>query len=50
MPASVQDFEPSAATIGNIPIAVKDSAFGTFVVSYLTPELGLSGTLAGRVA
>ena len=33
--------------LGNIPYAVKDTAFGTFVVFYYTQVLGLSGTLAG---
>jgi GPH family glycoside/pentoside/hexuronide:cation symporter len=33
--------------IGNIPYAVKDTAFGTFVVFYYTQVLGLSGTLSG---
>ncbi len=33
--------------IGNIPQAVKDTAFGSFVVFYYTQVLGLSGTLAG---
>ncbi len=33
--------------IGNIPYAVKDAAFGTFVVFYYTQVLGVSGTLTG---
>jgi Na+/melibiose symporter-like transporter len=33
--------------VGNIPYAVKDTAFGTFVVFYYTQVMGLSGTLAG---
>jgi GPH family glycoside/pentoside/hexuronide:cation symporter len=33
--------------IGNIPYAVKDTAFGTFVVFYYTQVMGLSGTLTG---
>ncbi len=33
--------------IGNIPYAVKDTAFGTFVVFYYTQVLGVSGTMAG---
>jgi GPH family glycoside/pentoside/hexuronide:cation symporter len=33
--------------IGNIPYAVKDTAFATFVVFYYTQVLGVSGTLTG---
>ncbi len=40
-------FEKWSYAVGNIPYAVKDTAFGTFVVFYYTQVLGLSGTMAG---
>ncbi len=46
----VTALEKWSYAIGNIPSAVKDTAFGTFVVFYYTQVLGLSGTLAGLAA
>lgn len=45
--ASLTPLQKWSYAIGNVPYAVKDAAFGTFVVFYYTQVLGLGGTLAG---
>ena len=45
--SSLTQLEKWSYAVGNMPFAVKDAAFNSFVVFYYTQVMGLSGTLTG---